>query len=53
MESSRQDLSNDMAERRPTLKNNQNALHPRFDFTPKTGIAFPKTWVLFLLCGVG
>jgi len=39
MESSRRDLSNDMAERRPILKNNQNRYHPCFGFTPKTGIA--------------
>jgi len=26
-----------MAERRSTLKNNQNTLNPRFIFTPKTG----------------
>ena len=49
MESSRRDLSNDMAEHWPTSKNNQNTHHPRFGFTPKTGIAFPKTGVLFLL----
>jgi len=49
MASSRQDLLDDMAEHRATLKNNQNALHPRFVFAPKTGIANPKTEVLFLL----
>jgi len=44
MESSRRDLLNDMAEHRPTLKNNQNTYHPpRFGFTSKTGIAFPET----------
>jgi len=31
------------------LKNYQNTHCPRFSFTPKTGIAFPKTGVLFLL----
>jgi len=41
MENSRRDLFNDMAEHRPTLKNNQN-YHPRFGFAPKTGVAFPK-----------
>jgi len=50
MKSSRWDLLNYMAEHRPILKNHQNACHPRFGFTPKTGIAFPKTGVLFLLC---
>jgi len=38
MESSRRDLSNDMAEHKPILKNNQNTHHPRFGFTPKTGV---------------
>jgi len=50
MESSRRDLSKDMAEHRPILKNNQYTYHPRFGFTPKTGIAFPKTEILFLPC---
>jgi len=49
MESSRRDLSNDMAEHKSILKNNQTTLCPRFSVTPKTGIAFPKTGVLFLL----
>jgi len=49
MESSRRDLSNDMAEHRPILKNNKNAYHPRFSFTPNTVVALPKTGVLFLL----
>jgi len=52
MESSRLDLLNDMAERRPILKNNQNMYHPRFGFTPKTGVTFPKTRLLFLLCAI-
>ena len=51
MESSRRDLSNDMAEHRSILKNNQNTYCPCFSFTPKAGIAFPKTGVLFLLRG--
>jgi len=38
MESSRRDLSNDVAEHGPILKNNQNTYHSRFGFTPKTGI---------------
>jgi len=50
MESSRRDLLNDMAEHRSILKINENTHYPRFCFTPKTGIAFPKTGVLFLLC---
>ena len=49
MESSRQDLSNDVAEHRPNLKNNQNKCHPRFGFTFKTGIASPKTGIWFLM----
>jgi len=45
MESSRRDLLNDMAERRPILKNNQNKHHPSFGFTsetrtPKRGFVF-------------
>jgi len=43
MESSHRDLLNDMTERRPIWKNNQNTYHPCLHFTPKTGIAFPKT----------
>jgi len=46
---SRRELSIDVAEHRPMLKNYQNT--PRFSFIPKTGMAFPKTGVLFLLCG--
>jgi len=42
MESSRRDVSNDMAEHRPILKNKQNTLYPLFSFTPKTGIVVPK-----------
>jgi len=41
---------NYLVERTPILKNNQNPYHPRFGFAPKTGIAFPKTGVLFLPC---
>jgi len=47
MESSRRDLLNDIAERRPILKNYQNTYHPLFGFTPKTGITFPKTEFCF------
>jgi len=50
MKSSRQGFLNDMAEHRPILKNNQITYFPRFHCTPKTGIEFPKTGVLFLLC---
>ena len=52
MESYRRDLLNlnDMAELRPILKTNQNTYQPRFSFIPKTGIAFPKSAFLFLLC---
>jgi len=32
------------------LKNYQNTHYPRLGLVPKTGIAFPKTGVLFLLC---
>jgi len=50
MESSRRDLSNDMAEHTPILENNQNTLHLCFGyFQPKTGIAFPKTKIMVLL----
>jgi len=47
MESSRRDLLNDMAEHESILKNNQNTCHPRFGFTSKTSIAFPKTGCCF------
>jgi len=50
MESSRRDLLNNMVQHKPILKNNQNMQHPRFSFPPKTGVAFSKTGVLFLLC---
>ena len=43
-------LSNDVAEHRPSLKNNQNTYHPRFGFTPKRGKGFPKTGFFFFLC---
>jgi len=42
-ESSRRELSIYVAEHRSTMKNNQNTYYPRFSFTPKPGIAFPKT----------
>ena len=47
MESSRRDSLNDMDEHRPILKNNQNTYYPRFGFTPKRGMAFPKTGFCF------
>jgi len=50
MESSRGDLLNDMAEHAPILKNNRNTYHPCFGFTPKTGIAFPKTSFFLSVC---
>jgi len=54
MESSRRELLNDMAERKIILKNNQNTHHPRLGFTPKTGIAYPKTGVCFYcVCCLG
>jgi len=34
----------ELYEPRTILKNNQSTYHPRFGFTPKTGVAFPKTW---------
>jgi len=49
MESFRRDLSIDMAEHSPILKNNQITYHPRFGFTPKTGIALPKMRFCFLI----
>ena len=48
MGSSRRDLLNDMTEHRPIFKNNQSTYHPRFAFTPKTGISIPQNGVLFL-----
>jgi len=50
MESSRRDLLNDVAEHRSILKNKRNSYYPRFSFTPKTGVAFAETGVLFLVC---
>jgi len=47
MESSRRDLMNDTTEHRPILKNNQSKNYPRCGFTPKRGIAFSETGVLF------
>jgi len=44
MESSRRDLSNDMAEHRSILKKYQNTYYPRFGVTP---MAFPKTGFYF------
>jgi len=52
MGSSHQGLSNDMAEHRPILKNNQNTYYLRFSFSPKTDIAFPKTGISFYSGGV-
>jgi len=42
MESSRRDPLNGMAEYVPLLKNNQNVYHPRFGFSPTTGIVFAE-----------
>ena len=47
LERTRRELSIDVAEHRSILKNNQNTNYPRFSFTPKTGIAFPKTSIYF------
>jgi len=47
MKCSRRYLLNDMAKQMPILKNNQNTYHPRFGFTPKIGITFPKTGFCF------
>jgi len=49
---SRRELIIDGAEHRSILKNNQNTFYLRFSFTPKTGLSFPKTGVLFLLSSV-
>jgi len=46
---SRRELSIDVAEPRSTLKTYPNTHYPRFNFITKTGIAFPKTRVLFIL----
>jgi len=43
MESFRRDLLNDVAEHRSILKNYHELYYPRFNCTPKTDIAFPKT----------
>jgi len=47
---SRRELSIDVAEHKSVSKNGQNKYYPRFSFMPKTGIAFRKMGVLFLLC---
>jgi len=49
MKRSRRELSNGMAEHRPILKNIQNTHCPRFSFTHKTGLAFPKTVVFCIV----
>ena len=46
---SRRELPIDVDEHGSILKNHQNTYYPRFSVTPKTGIAFPKTGVLFFL----
>ena len=51
MERSLRDLSNDMAEQGPILKNNLSTYHPRFGFTLKTGTVFPKTGFCFYCDG--
>jgi len=48
---SRRELSIDVAEHRPMLKNFQNTNYPRFSFVPNTGLTFFKSGFLFLLCG--
>ena len=50
-ERSQRELSIDVAQHKSSLKIYQNTYYPRFSFTPKTGTAFLKTGVLFLLCG--
>jgi len=50
MESSRRDLLKYMAEQRLILKNNQITYHPRFGFSPKTGIPLPNKWGLCFYC---
>jgi len=52
-ERSRWELSIDVAEHRSILKNNHKTYNPRFSFTPKTGIAFPKTGVFCFYCERG
>jgi len=47
MESTSRDLSNDMAEQMPILKNNLETYHFNIGFTLKTGIAFLKTRFCF------
>jgi len=41
-ESSRRDLSDNVAKQKSILKNNPNTYYPRFSLTAKTGTAFPK-----------
>jgi len=49
METSRWNLSNDMAEHRSILKNNQNTYYPILVLAPKTGLISLKKSVSFLL----
>jgi len=49
-ERSRRELSINVAEHGPMLKNYQNSHYPRFSFISKTGIALTKTGVLYLRC---
>jgi len=51
MERFRQDLSNDMAEHRPILKNNQNTTAVLVSLS-KQVYFFPKTGLMFLLCSL-
>jgi len=48
MESSRRDLSNDMAKHGPILKDHQNMYYPRFSFT-QNRYSIPQKGVWFLL----
>jgi len=36
-----------MTEHTPMFKNNHNTCHPRFGFTPKRSIAFPKAFFFY------
>ena len=49
---SRRELAIDVTAHWSKLKNYQNTHYPRCSFIPKTGVAFPKTGVLFWLCGL-
>jgi len=52
MESSRRELSNDMVELRPALKNNHNTYYPCFKFHIQNMYRITRNEYLILLCGL-